>query len=272
MVICYTAITMNIFIIFFVERYIAQCIASGWSPRCFIKRDPEIQWIRKYQHLFPHTWRSWKGQCSPGWLSSHIIYSGTHVFPFCYPATTLVPKRVLISAAWSKMGPQQTGRSERGQVQNTSFTQVEWCRSRTQHFHSHSILENWVLWPQTHNPHTHKFGLLGLKGEREMQSWGGKGTCSGEENGSVLTTSSLYHKSYKIIVIPVLYHQITLQPCFPVELFIFDHFGEGHIDCSSDNSQFCLLSHSFMRQCWPLPGRAVTLTSTELLTANYCNS
>lgn len=94
----------------------------------------------------------------------------------------------------------------------------------------------------------------GLKGEREMQSWGGKGTCSGEENGSVLTTSSLYHKSYKIIVIPVLYHQITLQPCFPVELFILITSVRATLDCSSDNSQFCfaesLIHEAMLTSAW----------------------
>ena len=94
----------------------------------------------------------------------------------------------------------------------------------------------------------------GLEREREMQSCGGMGKCLGEENGSVLTMSSWYHKSYKIIIIPVLYHQITLQPCFPAELFVLITLVRAALDCSSDNSQFCfaesLIHEAVLTSAW----------------------
>ena len=163
------------------ERYIAQCIASGWSPRCFIKEIQKYSGLENTSIYFPHTWRSWSGRCSPGWLSSAHLLRYSCLSHFVTPATTLIPKRVLISAALSKMGPGQTGKSERGQVQNTNFNLSEWRRSRTQHFHSHSILENWVLWPQTHNPHIHKFGLWSQRREgNAVLGWEGDMLRRGE--------------------------------------------------------------------------------------------
>lgn len=65
------------------------------------------------------------GSAVRGWLSSAHALRYSCFSHFVTPAATLFPKRVLISAAWSKMGPGQTGKSERGQVQNTSFNLSE---------------------------------------------------------------------------------------------------------------------------------------------------
>lgn len=162
MVICYTAITMNIFIIF-LERYIAQCIASGWSPRCFIKEIQKYSGLENTSIYFLTHGGPEVGSAVQAGFPLHI-YSGTHVSPILLPLQPHWSPKESWFHAWSKMGPRQTGR-RRGQNQNTSFNLSEWCRSRTQHFHSHSILENWVLWPQTHNPHTHKFGLWSQRRE-----------------------------------------------------------------------------------------------------------
>lgn len=116
------------------------------KSKTLFQRDSKIQWIRKYWHLFPsHTEvLKWAVQIQVGFpLHRH---SGAHVSPFCYPGNS-PSERALSSPEWSKMGPGQTGKSERDQAQSINFILSKWCRSRTHHFHSRSIFENRVLWP-----------------------------------------------------------------------------------------------------------------------------
>lgn len=61
----------------------------------------------------------------------------------------------------------------------------------------------------------------------------------------------------------MIYCQLILQLCFPDEHFVLITSERAKFDCRGDTSQFCN-AESFMRQCQPLPGKAVTLTTVLL--------
>lgn len=205
------------------------------KSKTLFQRDSKIQWIRKYWHLFPsHTEvLKWAVQIQVGFpLHRH---SGAHVSPVLLPWQPPLRKSLVFTCM----------------VKNGSWADwEEWERSGPEHqFHFKQMMqESYSSLPFTfHFWESSPVTTPSLKGERKMQSWGGLRICPGEENGSWLTVSSLYHKYYKMIIITVLYHQLTLQPCFPAELFVLITSEGSLLNCSRDTSQFCF-AESFIHE------------------------
>lgn len=63
------------------------------KPKMLYQRDPKIQWVRKYQHLFPSHMEvlKWAVQVQAG-FPLHM-HSGAHVSPIYYPCNHTAPQK-----------------------------------------------------------------------------------------------------------------------------------------------------------------------------------